>query len=99
MARYDFYRGAGNDGYFLDVQSDLLEYLDTSVVVPLLPPNIAPLPARRLNPIFRIDGKDHVMVTQFISAVTASELRAVEGNLSRHHDEIVAALDMLFQGF
>jgi toxin CcdB len=99
MARYDFYQNAASDGYLLDVQSDLLEYLDTSVVVPLLPPNIAPLPARRLNPIFRIDGKDHIMVTQFISAVTASELRAAEGNLTRHHDEIVAALDMLFQGF
>jgi toxin CcdB len=99
MARYDFYQNAASDGYLLDVQSDMLEYLDTSVVVPLLPPNIAPLPARRLNPIFRIDGKDHIMVTQFISAVTASELRAAEGNLTRHHDEIVAALDMLFQGF
>ncbi|MBZ9760008.1 CcdB family protein [Mesorhizobium sp. CA8] len=99
MARYDFYRSTGSDGYLLDVQSDILEHLDTNVVVPLLPPNIAPLPARRLNPIFRIDGNEHIMVTQFISAVTASELRAAEGNLARHHDEIVAALDMLFQGF
>ncbi|TIW16544.1 MAG: plasmid maintenance protein CcdB [Mesorhizobium sp.] len=99
MARYDFYRNPGSGGYLLDVQSDLLEHLDTKVVVPLLPPNIAPLPARRLNPIFRIDGEDHVMVTQFMSALTASELRAAEGNLARHHGDIVAALDMLFQGF
>ncbi|TPM29341.1 CcdB family protein [Mesorhizobium sp. B2-3-4] len=99
MARYDFYRMAGSDGYLLDVQSDLLEHLATKVVVPLLPPETAPLPARRLNPIFRIDGRDHVMVTQFMSALTAAELRAAEGNLARHHDDIVAALDMLFQGF
>jgi toxin CcdB len=99
MARYDFYRSAGSGGYLLDVQSDLLERLDTRVVVPLLPPNTAPVPGRRLNPTFRIDGKDHVMVTQFVSAVMASELLPVEGNLTRHHDEIVAALDMLFQGF
>jgi len=39
------------------------------------------------------------MVTQFVSAFSASELRNPEGNLSRHHDDIVAALDMLFQGF
>jgi toxin CcdB len=39
------------------------------------------------------------MVTQFMSALTASELHEAEGNLSKHHDEIVAALDMLFQGF
>jgi toxin CcdB len=31
--------------------------------------------------------------------LTASELQAAEGNLARHHDDIVAALDMLFQGF
>ncbi|MDX8479272.1 CcdB family protein [Mesorhizobium sp. VK24D] len=99
MARYDFYRNAGSGGYLLDVQSDLLEHLDTKIVVPLLPPNMAPLPARRLNPIFRIDGEDHVMVTQFMSALTGSELRAAEGNLAKHHDDIVAALDMLFQGF
>lgn len=99
MARYDFYRNAGGDGYLLDVQSDLLEGLSTRVVIPLMPPNIAPLPGRRLNPTFAINGKDHVMVTQFVSALSASELQNPEGNLSRHHDDIVAALDMLFQGF
>lgn len=99
MAPYDSYRSAGSDGYLLDVQSDLLELLDTKVVVPLLPLDMAPVPSRRLNPIFRIDGKDHVVVNQFVSALTASELQAAEGNLARHHDDIVAALDMLFQGF
>ncbi|WP_352782399.1 hypothetical protein [Mesorhizobium sp. M0643] len=39
------------------------------------------------------------MVTQFLSALMTSELPVAEGNLSRHHDDIVSALDMLFQGF
>ncbi|TJV37612.1 MAG: plasmid maintenance protein CcdB [Mesorhizobium sp.] len=99
MARYDFYRNADGNGYLLDVQSDLLEGLSTRVVIPLMLPQIAPVPGRRLNPTFAIHGKDHVMVTQFISAFTASELSDAEGNLSKHHDDIVAALDMLFQGF
>ncbi|ESY12876.1 CcdB family protein [Mesorhizobium sp. C386A] len=99
MARYDFYRSTESDGYLLDVQSDMLEGLSTTVVVPLMPPEIAPLPGRRLNPTFAINGKDLVMVTQFVSAFSASELRMPEGNLSRQHDDIVAALDMLFQGF
>jgi toxin CcdB len=99
MARYDLYRNDEGSGYLLDVQSDLLEGLSTRVVIPLMPPNIAPIPGRRLNPTFTIDGKDHVMVTQFMSALTASELPYAEGNLSSHHDDIVAALDMLFQGF
>ena len=99
MARYDFYQNTESDGYLLDVQSDILEGLNTRVVVPLMQPRIAPLPGRRLNPTFVVNGKDHVMVTQFMSAFSASELRDPEGNLSRHHDDIVAALDMLFQGF
>ncbi len=39
------------------------------------------------------------MVTQFMSAFADLELGEKVGNLSNHHDEIAAALDMLFQGF
>ncbi|PBB26488.1 plasmid maintenance protein CcdB [Mesorhizobium sp. WSM4310] len=98
-ARYDFYRNAEGDGYLLDVQSDLLERLSTRVIIPLMPPETAPVPGRRLNPTFAINGKDHVMVTQFLSAFSASELQSPEGNLCNHHGDIAAALDMLFQGF
>ncbi|WP_352782400.1 CcdB family protein [Mesorhizobium sp. M0643] len=56
MARYDFYQSAEGDGYLLDVQSDLLGRLDTKVIVPLMPANKAPVPGRRLNPIFTING-------------------------------------------
>lgn len=49
MARYDFYRRAEGDGYLLDVQADLLKSLNTRVVIPLMPPNMAPVPGRRLD--------------------------------------------------
>lgn len=97
MARYDLFNEG--DQYLLDVQADTLEHLNTRVVVPLRLPPEAPAPARRLNPVFSIDGRDHVMVTQFATAVRREVLGQPRGNLSRHHDEIVAALDMLFQGF
>lgn len=99
MARFDLYRSADADAYFLDVQADLMQDLNTRVVVPLLPPNIAPKPGYRLNPTFVIGGKDYVMVTQFISAARSSELPSASDNVSRHHDKITDALDMLFQGF
>ncbi|GLS30431.1 toxin CcdB [Mesorhizobium albiziae] len=99
MARYDLYRTPDGDGYFLDVQADLVNSFNTRVVIPLMRPQHAPFPARRLNPIFEIGGRKLVMVTQFISAATTSELGDVADNLSAHHDEIVSALDMLFQGF
>ncbi|WP_292551904.1 CcdB family protein [Mesorhizobium sp.] len=50
MARYDFYRRTERDGYLLDVKADLLEGLNTRVVIPLMPPSMAPVPGRRLTP-------------------------------------------------
>ena len=99
MARYDIYNAVIEGGYLLDVQSDLLEGLNTRVVVPLLPAQLAPKPAERLNPEFEIDGSRYVMVTQFLSSVPVSVLKSPVDNLSVHHDEIVSAIDMLTQGF
>jgi toxin CcdB len=68
-------------------------------VVPLLPTNLAPVPAQRLNPLFVIDGMTVVMVTQFLAAVPVSILAAPVANLSRSFADITNALDMVFQGF
>jgi toxin CcdB len=68
----------------LDVQSDILEPLNTRIVVPLMPLATAPTPARRLNPTFEIEGASYVMVTQFMSAVSLAELRKPAANLGAH---------------
>lgn len=99
MARYDVYKIALFDGLVVDVQADILEPLNTRMVVPLLPLGLAPKPAKRLNPIFEVDGTDFVLVTQFASAVRNSELGQPIGTLEPHFAEITTALDMLFQGF
>jgi toxin CcdB len=98
MARYDIHANP-NGGYLLDVQADILDQLNTRVVVPLLPADEAPPPAARLNPVFDLDGGRFVMVTQYLAAVPLALLKKPEGNLSADHDRIVAALDMVFQGF
>jgi toxin CcdB len=99
MARFDVYRNPDGSGYLLDVQANLLGDLNTRVVVPLLPPDEAPHPARRLNPCFRVGADDVVMVTQFLAAVPSSMLKSRVGTLSDHHRDIVAAVDFLMQGF
>ncbi len=99
MARFDVFENLGGAGYLLDVQSDLLSGLNTRVVVPLLPISTAPSPARRLNPILSIGGQELVMATQYMAAVPEQELRSGVGSLAAKHDEISAALDMLFLGF
>ena len=99
MATYDVFRNPGGAGYLLDVQADLLEGLSTCVVVPLLPMDSAPLPAKRLNPVFDLAEVPHVMVTQFLSAVSASLLKAPVANLGARQAEVTLALDMLTHGF
>jgi len=99
MARFGIFENEGGFGYLLDVQSDLLGGLNTRVVVPLLPKSSAPVPAQRLNPVFSIEGQEVVMATQYMAAVPEAELRSRVGSLSEEHDEISAALEMLFLGF
>lgn len=98
MARYGVYR-MGDGELVLDVQSNIVDGLDTRVVAPLVPLSRASKPAARLNPVFDIDGVPHSMMTEFLSAVPETLLHETDHQLSGEHDRIVAALDMLFQGF
>lgn len=99
MARFNVYVNPEGIGYLLDVQADLLDGLNTRIVVPLLPRAEAPLPAKRLNLIFVVDGRELVMVTQFLSAVPRSILTVSVMSLEEHRTNIIDALDMLLQGF
>ena len=95
MARFDVHRRLDGPGYLLDLQANILRDLNTRFVAPLLPPNEAPRPAARLNPVFTIEGQPQVMVTQFAGAVQIAELGPQVGNLLSEDTAIVAALDML----
>ncbi|MER9950797.1 CcdB family protein [Mesorhizobium sp. M0047] len=99
MPRYDVFGDQIEGRYLLDGQSELLDYFKTRAVVPLLPIATVPPPMRKLHPIFEINGRKLVMATHLIATVPASELGESRLNLMKHHDDIVAALDMLFQGF
>jgi len=99
MAKYHVYCAPSSSSYILDVQTDLLDALNTRVVVPLMPLSDAPTAAKRLNPNFDIGGESYMMVTQFMAAVPTSILKDPVCDLSDHFADITAALDMVFQGF
>ncbi|NYT26045.1 CcdB family protein [Alcaligenaceae bacterium] len=99
MDRYNVYPNPSGSGYLLNVQADILQPFNTRVVVPLLPLSQSPKPAKTLNPLFDIDGVQHAMVTQYIAAIPAKELKSVAFSLAHRNDEIVAAIDFLFHGF
>jgi toxin CcdB len=105
MARFDLYPNCGPHAgvvpYLLDVQSDLLDRLDTRVVVPLRLRDQFPaaeLP-QRLMPVFDIDGCACMMETPKLGAVPTGILGAPTGSLKDQHDRILGALDFLFQGY
>jgi toxin CcdB len=105
MARFDVYRNAGAHAaetpYLLDVQCNLLEGLETRVVVPLRRRDRFPfvnLPAN-LTPTFTIEGVECILETPNLAAVPGRILRSPVMSLMESQFEIVAALDFLFQGF
>jgi len=97
MARFDYYQFGST--LLLDVQADLLERLNTRMVVPLLPEDEAPKPAEHLNPAFIVAGRKMVMATQFMAAVPLAELGKPAGSLAHAYDTIKPAIDFLFDGF
>ncbi len=99
MARFDVYRGVGGADLLLDCQSDLLRDLNTRYVVPLQRPENAPQPARRLNPVFDIEGRPHVMATQFAAAIPLRACGPVVTSLAAEDIAIMNALDMLISGY
>jgi len=99
MERFTAYPNPSGPGYLLNVQADLMNPFNTRVVIPLLPLAEAPKPAKTLNPLFDIEGVQYSMVTQYMAAVPAKELKSPAFNAQDRHDEIVAAIDFLFHGF
>ncbi|GGI93738.1 hypothetical protein GCM10007973_32450 [Polymorphobacter multimanifer] len=99
MARFDVLVDVDGGGLLLDCQSDLLRQLNSRFCVPMLPIEAAPRPAGRLNPVFVIDGLEHVMVTQFAAAVPLRACGAVVASLVEESAVIIDALDMLISGY
>lgn len=103
MAQFDVYERSvrGKALLLLDVQCDLLDPLETRVVIPLLPLDKAKHEvAKRLKPVLPINGEDYVLMTTDISAQLQSSLGKPITNIENpHRDTIIAAIDFLILGF
>lgn len=99
MSRYNVYPNPSVEGYLLDIQAEIHSHLNTRIMVPLLPLALAPKPAHTLNPLFELNGEMHSMVTQYMAAVPAKALKGKVFSVEERRGEIVAAIDLLLQGF
>lgn len=105
MARFDVFANPGRHTattpYVVEVQSDLLDGLDTTVVIPLrrLDSFGGVVPPERLMPVIDVGGVAVVLETPKMAAVPRRVLRRPLAHLSDRADSITAALDFLFHGF
>ena len=99
MARFHVHPAPAGNGYVLDVQADAMSHFNTRLVIPLLPLDAAPMPAKILNPVFEISGVRYSLVTQYMAAIPFKLLKPPVFSAADRQDEIVAAIDLLLQGF
>lgn len=85
--------------YFVDVQSGLLDSLNSRVVIPLsLSKKMNDTNAKGLCPIVDIEGKDYVLLTHQMTSVPISLLKKEYGTLENCRYEILGAIDILITG-
>jgi toxin CcdB len=83
----------------LDVQSDLLQPLNTRVVVPLSPVATARVRAMEaLTPKLPVAGKEYVMVTPQLAGISMRELGTIVDTIAGERAKIIGALDLLITG-
>ena len=104
MPQFDVYRNknpATRSAYplLVDVQADLLDDLQTRVVIPLThAEELLRRPLTTLTPIVTIEGEKYLVVTPEIAGIGKSHLGACVGAIPQERDKIVAALDLLITG-
>lgn len=99
MAQFDVYAIGQSQDLLLEIQANTHYDLSSRVVVPLVRRTPFLIPARRLHPEFQLNGETYILVTHLITSVPANQLQKPIANLNASHDQISAALDMLFLGF
>lgn len=86
--------------YLLDVQSDIIDELNTRLVIPLfLLDEVSGRPARRLNPVLNVDGEDFLVMTHEMASVRQSQLGEEVVSVREQRQAIKNALDFLLDGF
>jgi toxin CcdB len=111
VARFDVYRNIGPHAettpYLLDVQSNLLHALASSVVVPMRRLNRSDRSDRfasaklhaLLTPVFDVEGQACLLETPKLAAVPRRLLKDCVVSLAHEQSRITGALDFLFQGY
>ncbi|GGY00683.1 hypothetical protein GCM10007160_30520 [Litchfieldella qijiaojingensis] len=85
--------------YLLDIQSDLLSELRTTVVVPICPASLAEgMQISRLNPSLEFNGEDFIAMIQDLAGIDRQRLGSKVRDLNQDREKIIAAVDFMISG-
>lgn len=86
--------------YLLDVQSPLLDSLDTRLVIPLvLTSRFKEKAIKNLTPELTIKGHNYLVLTPQMAAINKKSLGIFIMDLASSRNTIISALDFLITGF
>jgi len=89
---------AGYRPFLVNLQSDLVSQLTSTVVAPLVPRSQM-RGARHLNPVVTVEGAEFWLATHELFAIDRRVLNSsAVTNLSNDREAIIAALDFVFTG-
>ncbi len=104
MSQYTLYRNENKGSkkaypYFVNVQSDLLDELNSRIVIPLSPlKTLENTNAKKLCPIIDIEEGCFVLLTHQLTSVPKSILKKEATSLEKFRYEILGAIDLLLTG-
>ncbi len=104
MARFDVYRHPDakrrrSVPFFVSIQSDTLEFLHSTIVVPLVAENAFGPRIDFLHPVLVVMGRAVVLATTELVAVEKKILGTSVGNVAIDAATIVASVDYLISGY
>jgi len=85
--------------YLIDIQSDLLEGLQTTVVIPLCKASqLHDQIIAELCPLVEIDGEKFFAMSQQLAGIARNQLGKEITNLSESRAQFIAAIDFIISG-
>jgi toxin CcdB len=104
MAQFSAYHNLNpisksNYPYLLDIQTTLLNDLETRLVIPLTPKKkFEKGIIKNLNPIIKIENKEYIVLTQQMAAIPMKNIGSMVSECLSSRQEIIAAVDFLITG-
>jgi toxin CcdB len=102
--QFDVYENTDKDSnlsypFFIDIQNNLLNSLNSRVVIPLTPAkNTEKNYPKNLCPSIRIKNKEYALLTHQITSVPVQILKKKSTSAESNRNEIVAAIDFVVTG-